>query len=178
MDHTEITERATANGTMADIEITGLESAALAEALANGVDHGGNAIEPFVDPAGGWPLRCCLADSEPGDEIAIIAWSPFPWRGPYAETGPVVVHTRGCAGSPVRDRLPDQLDTTPMTLRPYGVDRRIAYDRVRHVPAGDSLMHHLRELLDDPDVELVHGRNVRGGCYSFQARLASRSVAA
>ncbi len=170
----EPTEREADAAEATAIEIIGIEPRALADALATGVDHGGNPIEPFADPAGGWPLRCCLGDSRPGDEIAIIAWSPFPWRGPYAETGPVVVHARGCPGAETTDRLPDRLDLAPMTLRPYGIDRRIAYDRVRHVPAGGSLMRHVRELLDDPDVELVHGRNVTGGCYSFQARLARR----
>ena len=154
---------------MLNIEITGIDSTALVEVLKRGIDHGGNPVEPFVDSDGGWPLRCCLEDSRAGDEIAIIAWSPFPWKGPYAETGPVVVHTQGCVGSMVRDRLPPGLDTRAMTLRPYGIDHRIAYDMVRHVPEGESLTALVRELLSDPDIEMVHGRNVTGGCFSFEA---------
>lgn len=154
---------------MVQIEITGTERTALLEVLERGVDHGGNPVEPFVDEAGGWPLRCCLEDSRPGDEIAIIAWSPFPWAGAYAETGPVVVHTGGCTGPGVRHRLPPGLDDRPMTLRPYGPDHRIAYDKVRHVAEGGSLTEAARQLLDDPGVDLVHGRNVTGGCFSFQA---------
>lgn len=157
---------------MVSIEITGTDSASLAAALARGVDHGGNPIEPFVDPDGGWPLRCCLDDSKAGDEIAIIAWSPFPWAGPYAETGPVVVHTTGCDGSAPSAQLPPDFDRRPMTLRPYGRDHRIAYDKVRHVPAGQSLTELVREVLADPEVEMVHGRNVGGGCFSFQATRA------
>ncbi len=148
----------------------GIDAQQLASALAQGVDHGGNRIEPFVDQRGGWPLRCCLADSVIGETIAIIAWSPFSWSGPYVETGPIVVHTDGCGGWPGGERLPDDLDRRAMTLRPYGVDHRIAYSEVRHVAAGQSLTAHVDELLTDTAIEVVHGRNVTGGCFSFQAR--------
>lgn len=154
---------------MSDIEIRGIDCGALAEVLDCGIDQGGNPIEPFIDRHGGWPLRCCLDDSCAGDKIAIIAWSPFPWKGAYAETGPIVVHAEGCAGSTVSDRLPPELDARPMTLRPYGADHRIAYEKVRHVPEGKSLTAHVRGLLDDPGIEIVHGRNMTGGCFSFQA---------
>ena len=66
---------------MQELRFTGLDPIVVRDTLAAGVDHAGNPIEPFVDEAGGWPLRCCLGDSEPGDEIAIVAWSPFGWTG-------------------------------------------------------------------------------------------------
>lgn len=137
--------------------------------LAARVDHGGNDVEPFTDADGGWPLRCCLTDSEPGDRLALIAWSPFPWSGPYREVGPIVVHHDGCARLPPLDALPSELDRRAMVLRPYTNQRRIAYDRVRHVPAGGSLTEHVRAILDGDEIEFVHGRNVVGGCYSFVA---------
>ena len=121
------------------LAFTGIDHNELAVTLDRGLDHGGNSIEPFVDDDGGWPLRCCLTDSTAGERIAIIAWSPFPWRGAYAETGPVVVHTDGCPGPAMTDQLPSDLDARPMTLRPYGVDHRIAYAKVRHIDEGDSL---------------------------------------
>jgi len=148
---------------------TGIDTDELDRVLATGVDHGGNMIDVFDDPDGGWPLRCCLTDSEPGDRIAIIAWSPFDWDGPYRETGPVVVHADGCSGA-TTDALSDDFDSRPMVLRPYGPDHRIAYDLVRHIPEGGSLTHHVSELLNDVRVDMVHGRNVTGGCYSFTAR--------
>jgi hypothetical protein len=150
---------------------TGIDRHELHQVLTCGTDHGGNPIEPFVD-GGGWPMRCCLVDSRPGERVAIIAWSPFPWQGPYAETGPVVIHADGCESPGVLDHLPADLDARPMVLRPYGDDRRIAYHRVRHVAAGDSLTVHVAELLGHGDVDFVHGRNVTGGCYSFTATRA------
>lgn len=154
---------------MAEVAISGVDRAELVKALSEARDHGGNPIEPFVDRDGGWPLRCCLEDSLPGDEIAIIAWSPFSWKGAYAETGPVVVHAGGCGAPKKRDELPPTLDARAMTLRPYGIDHRIAYGKVRHVSSGGSLTEHVRTILDDRQIEMVHGRNVTGGCFSFVA---------
>jgi len=159
---------------MTDIEIQGIDSSALARVLDRGIDSGGNPIEPFTDSDGSWPLRCCLVDSQSGDRIAIIAWSPLPWRGAYAETGPIVVHVGHCSGPSVKGRLPPELDAQPMTLRPYGPDHRIAYNKVRHVPGGASLTAHVGELLEDQGIEIVHGRNVTEGCFSFQASRAQR----
>lgn len=156
------------------INLMGVDRAELDRARATGVDHGGNPIEPFVDDDGGWPLRCCLIDSRPGDRIAIIAWSPMPWSGAYAETGPIVVHADGCDAADSIPRLPADLDARAMVLRPYGPDRRIAYHRVRHAPAGGSLTELVDELLAYDDVDFVHGRNVTGGCYAFTATRSTR----
>ena len=62
-----------------------------------------------------------------------------------------------------------------MVLRPYTHDHRIAYDHVQHVPEGESLTELVADLLELEDVAFVHGRNVRGGCYSFDARRVSRT---
>ena len=150
-----------------NVIFTGIDQSEIQQALDRGVDQGGNPIEPFVDDDGGWPMRCCLTDSLPGDRVAIIAWSPFPWQGPYTEIGPIVVHADGCPPVEPMTSLPESLEARPMTLRPYGPDRRIAYHRVRHVGADESTIGHLAELLEFDDVEFVHGRNVTGGCYAF-----------
>ncbi|MEM9464523.1 MAG: DUF1203 domain-containing protein [Actinomycetota bacterium] len=156
---------------MTSIEFSsGIDTGELRDALRRGIDHGDNPIEPFVDAAGGWPLRCCLTNAEPGDRIAIIAWSPFPWQGPYAEVGPIVVHADDCPGTSASAELPTDLAERAMTLRPYGPDRRIAYHRVRHVGAGESTEAAVAAVLAEDDVAFVHGRNVTGGCYAFTAQ--------
>ena len=149
---------------------TGIPVAELGRVLTSGVDHDGNSIEPFVDPDGGWPLRCCLADSRVGDRLAIIAWSHADVRGPYRETGPIVVHADGCAGAPSLSTLPDQLDGRLMFLRPYDRDHRIVYDSVTLVDPDDSNSAAAARLLARPEIEFIHGRNYRGGCYAFTAR--------
>lgn len=154
---------------MSDIVYQGIDIELLNQHLAAGVDPGGNRIEPFEATDDGWTLRCCLSDASPGDEIAIVAWSPFPWDGPYRETGPIVVHARPCAGRAPSPTLPPELEARELVLRPYGPDRRIAYDRVAHVSRDESVSDAVVSLLGHPDVTLVHGRNVTGGCWAFAA---------
>ncbi|MDQ4038222.1 MAG: DUF1203 domain-containing protein [Actinomycetota bacterium] len=155
--------------------IVGLEPKRLDEFWNTKLDHAGNAAEPFLDDAGGWPLRCCLRDSAPGDELAIVAWSPFPWRGPYAETGPVVVHARPCDLSEGFDEVPAQFRGRRQILRPYGTDQRIAYDQVRLIEADEDLEAAIAELLAVEDIDFVHARNVLAGCYSFTIERADSS---
>lgn len=154
-----------------DFVVTGADPAQLATLWSTGVDHAGDAVEPFVDAEGGWPLRCCLADSRPGDELAIVAWSPFPWSGPFAERGPIVVHAAPCAG-PAGRGVPQQFLGRPQVVRPYAADRRIAYDHVRLLEPGGGLPAAIAGALADPAIDFVHARNVLAGCWSFTARRA------
>lgn len=158
---------------MERIIFEGVDPAELALLLAAGVDHAGNTIETVTDVEGGWTLRCCLTDSVPGDEIAFIAFSPFNWRGPFRETGPIVVHASECAATWQRNQLPDDFDRRPMTLRPYNHDHRIMYDLVEPVPVEVGLSARVQSLLQQPDVVEVYGRNPQGGCFAFVARLTS-----
>ena len=149
--------------------IDGLGEAELGEVWSSRQDHGGNAVEAFVDQGGGWPLRCCLRDSAAGDELAIVAWSPFPWSGPYAEVGPVVIHANRCDDRYRGDRVPEQFRGRAQILRPYDHDRRIAYDLIRHLGPDDDLDAAIAELLANPGVSFLQARNVLSGCYSFTA---------
>jgi hypothetical protein len=80
------------NRCMDKVVFEGVDPAELAAALKSGIDIGGNTIEPFVVNDDGWTMRCCLQDSRAGDEVAMVAWSPFIWTGPYRETGPGGAH--------------------------------------------------------------------------------------
>jgi hypothetical protein len=161
--------------TVPGVLVEAIDAQRLAELRATGIDHGGNAVEPFVDADGGWPLRCCLTDSHAGDELAIVAWSPFEWTGPYAEVGPIVIHAADCGGF-AGHGVPAQFLARPQRLRPYGHDRRIAYDRLTAVDGDGSLPDALAALLACDDVDVVHVRNERAGCFSFSARRAPRAV--
>ena len=151
-----------------DIQITGADADELATLRTRGVDHGGNTVRPFVDRDGGWPLRCCLTDSIAGDVVAIVAWCPFPWRGPYAEVGPIVIHAQDCPGV-TGDGVPHQFLHRRQLVRPYGHDRRIAYEDVSIVEGDGSLSDVLAETLNREHIAFVLVRNVLAGCYSFTA---------
>lgn len=160
-----------------DITYTGIGADELASILERGTDEGGNRVEPFTDDDGGWPLRCCLRDSCPGDRLAIMAFSPFPWVGPYRETGPIVVHSEGCPGKVAG--YPSQFDQRDQIVRAFGDDAGRHHTQVyglnRMVRAGDGLEAAVREALGDDRVEFVHVHNVISQCYSFTATRATTS---
>jgi hypothetical protein len=60
-------------------------------------------------------------------------------------------------------------------VRPYGRDRRIAYDDVAIVEPDGSLPVVLSDVLARESVDFVLVRNVKAGCYGFTARLVDRS---
>jgi hypothetical protein len=158
-----------------DITYTGVGADRLASILERGIDDGGNEIASFTDDDGGWPLRCCLRDSAPGDRLAIIAFSPFAWSSPYRETGPVVVHSDRCPGT--TSGYPSQFDHRDQVVRAFGDDagrhHTQVYELNRLVPAGDGLEAAVQEILRDDRVEFVHVHNVLSQCYSFTATRAT-----
>jgi Protein of unknown function (DUF1203) len=154
---------------MQNVRIVGLRQPALNVLWSTRHDHAGNAVESFTDEAGGWPLRCCLRDSRPGEELAVVAWSPFSWRGPYAEIGPVVLHFSPCDGPDREDEVPSQFRPRQQILRPYDHAQTIAYTHTRLVESGDDLEKAITELLAIGDIAFVQARNVLAGCYSFTA---------
>lgn len=159
----------TRSGLEARLEIIGTDAADLSEVRRTGRDVLGNPVEPFVDTEGGWPVRCCLRDSRPGEVLAIIAWCPFDWRGPFAEVGPIVVHHESCAPVTLAS-VPVAFLDRQQVVRPYGADHRLDYDHARVVAGDGSLPEVLDDLLGLPAIEMVVARNAVAGCFSFTAR--------
>ena len=71
-----------------------------------GQDEAGNPLTPQADPEGGDPLRCCLRETRPGEEVLLIAHTPPGTSGAYAERGPVFVHADPCEGYATPHRYP------------------------------------------------------------------------
>jgi hypothetical protein len=146
----------------------------LREIKAAGVDEAGNRLIVQVDTEGGSPLRCCLRESDPGERMLLIAYTPPGTRGAYAERGPVFIHAEPCAGYLTPSWYPPGLSHRLQVVRAYGPDGGIA-DGVM-VDDGMRAMTVIRELLARPDVSLVHLRNVGYGCYNFAVRLSRSRV--
>lgn len=142
--------------------------ATLQQIRAAGADEAGNRLTVQADGTGGLPLRCCLRESAPGEQVLLIAYTPPGTRGPYAERGPVFIHAEPCNGYLTPDRYPPALSHRQQVVRAYDRDGRI----VDGVLASDgrNAMAVIRELLARPDVALVHLRNVGYGCYNFAVR--------
>ena len=129
-------------------------------------DESGNPLVESV--AGGWePLRCCLRKATVGESIALISFSPFTAPSPWAETGPVFIHARSCAGYGTPDVLPADLRTGPRVLRTYHADGSLDYDDITVVGPGEDIEVPLRELLGRSPVATVHVRALAAQCFTY-----------
>ena len=133
-------------------------------------DEAGNLLSVAVDADGGNPLRCCLRETRPGEEVLLIAYTPPGTAGAYAERGPVFIHADPCPGYLTPGLYPPELSHRQQVVRAYDRQGRIA-DGIL-VADGDHALPVIRDLLARPDVELVHLRNVGYGCYNFAVRPA------
>jgi len=157
-----------------------IPSRTLAEIRVAGHDQFGNQLTPIVDDEGGSPLRCCLRRSTPGEQICLIAYSPFSAPGPYAEAGPVFVHASPCAGYRETGAYPaGYRDWPTMVFRPYrhhtGLNcDAIAYDAIAmgEGPTAESL---ISSIFADPSITFIHTRNVHAGCFMFSITRASEA---
>ena len=130
-----------------------------------GQDEAGNELAGRVDPDGGSPLRCCLRETQPGEKVLLIAYTPPGTAGAYAERGPVFIHAEHCDGYPTPHQYPPGLIGRKQVVRAYDGQGRIA-DGVLAAD-GRQAQRVIAELLARPGVELVHLRNVGYGCYNF-----------
>jgi hypothetical protein len=149
---------------MSDFQIHALPAGVLADVRANGVGVAGVPAERVV-ATGGEPVRCCLRDAAPGEELLLFGYEPPLPTSPYREVGPVFVHASACPGTAAPDTYPKAWYGRPQVLRAY--DERGWIHPATRVHDGTRPEAVIAEMLADPDVVLIHSRNVAYGCYMF-----------
>lgn len=130
----------------------------------SGLDVSGNPVERAV-AGGGEPLRCCLRDAAAGEELILFGYEPPLPPSPYRETGAVFAHARACDGPPPGLSYPKDWYGRPQVFRAY--DARGWIHPATTVVDGADPEAAIREILADPEVALVHSRNVAYGCFMF-----------
>jgi len=151
--------------TSANFTISAIPSSDLDRVRARGRDDFDNAFAAFVNhDDGGTPLRCCLRDAVPGEEVALIAYQPSDRGGPYAEVGPVFIHAEPCDGYAKVDAYPEAFRDRRQLFRAYGPTGRQVRNVIAEPSEVDSV---IADLLGRPDVEFIHSRNVLAGCFMF-----------
>lgn len=131
---------------------------------AGGADASG---EPAVHLAaeGGEPLRCCLRDARPGEDLILFGYAPPLPASPYREIGAVIAHAGRCAGPDRLDSYPPDWRDRPQVLRAYD-DRGWIHDATR-LHDGHDPEAVIAEMFAQPGVARIHSRNVAWGCYMF-----------
>jgi hypothetical protein len=127
--------------------------------------------QPVVRPpdAEGEPLRCCLRNAAPGEQVILFGYEP-PLPGeasPYREIGPVLVHADACEAPATWDGYPPDWYGRAQVLRAY--DARGWIHPASTIHDGTDPEGSLVRVLREPGVVEVHSRNVVYGCFMFTA---------
>jgi hypothetical protein len=128
-----------------------------------GNDVSGNPVVESV-AGGGEPLRCCLRDAVEGERLMLFGHEPVLPPSPYREIGAVFAHAERCDG-PAGTGYPQAWRGRKQVLRAY--DARGWIHPATRVHDGTDPEGVLAAILQEPDVVLVHSRNVAYGCYMF-----------
>ncbi len=132
---------------------------------AGAADANGQPAERRVSDGGGNPCRHCLTDIEAGAPMLVLAHRPFPSAQPYAEQGPIFLHTGPCerhdpdAGMPAMFR-----ERAAYLIRGYGPDHRIVYGTGGIVTPA-AMDARAGELLARADIAYLHVRSGSYNCY-------------
>jgi hypothetical protein len=155
---------------MSEIDIIAIDPERLKAMREAGQDEFGNPWTLRI--AEGWePLRCCLTKPEPGEQIALICYTPWTSPSPWAEAGPVFVHFGECAGH--AGGYPRGVGHGPTMLNPFDADGARLYDLITFIEPGEDHERIVRELALRPEVQFVHVRSSSAGCFTFEVRAAS-----
>ena len=113
------------------------------------------------------PCRHCLQLINPGDAMLVLAYRPFEQPQPYAELGPVFLHSHDCERYD-SEALPAWFDyLQPALVRGYDAKDWIRYETGQVVP-GRELADACRRILADEAVAYVH---IRSKFNCFQCRV-------
>ena len=144
--------------------VLALPPAVLDAVRGGGGDASGNPAERVV-ASGGEPLRCCLRDARPGEDLLLFGYAPPIPAGPYVERGAVFAHAASCERPTATGAYPVAWRGRAQVLRAY--DAR-GWIRDAEVHDGVRPESAIARLLADPAVVQVHSRNVAYGCFMFR----------
>ncbi len=130
----------------------------------SGVDALGNPVEHVV-ANGGEPLRCCLRNARPGEQMILFGYEPPLPPSPYREKGAVYAHVERCAGPANATEYPADWQDRPQALRAY--DSRGWIHPATRTHDGQDPEAAIAEVLAEPGVVQIHSRNLAYGCYMF-----------
>lgn len=147
--------------------VRGIDSAWVDQVRKGGSDANGQAALRRPAVGLGNPCRHCLQLIAPGESLLVLAYRPFSTLQPYAELGPIFLHSQACSRYD-SDALPAWFaHLQPALIRGYGHDDGIRYE-TGAVVAGQDLAAECDKILSSPEVAYVH---IRSKFNCFQCRV-------
>jgi len=133
-----------------------------------GPDANGRTPEKFISDGTGLPCRHCLANIEEGDEVLVLSHKPFQTKQPYAEQGPIFLHSAECEPYENIADLPAMYAPEgQLLLRGYCKDERIIYGTGR-ITENSKITQVADHIFRNPDVQFIHARSASNNCYQFK----------
>lgn len=136
-----------------------------------GLDANGQVSEKVFSDGAGNPCRHCLENINEGEEMLILAHRPFGEIQPYAEMGPIFLHTKECAAyiNSKDEENPAVLKTSSdYLLRGYDENERIVYGTGCITP-NEEITSKAEAMFGNEKVKFIHVRSASNNCY--QARI-------
>ena len=149
---------------MTDIRFSAMPTADAENLWNGGRDAYGFLPETMVSDGPGHPCRHCLKNIDDGEELLIFAYRPFPELQPYAETGPIFLHTQPCERYAAEEVPPPVLTSPDFIVRGYNAENRIVYG-TGAVTLTPDIRSYAAQLLERTDIAYVHVRSARNNCY-------------
>jgi hypothetical protein len=116
--------------------------------------------------AGYGPCRHCLRTFHIGAERRILfTYDSFHDQEAMPLPGPVFVHAEACDRYPEDGGFPGDLRTHALTLNAYARGRKVMG---QEYVADGAVEAALERLLDRSEVDYIHVRNTKAGCYDLR----------
>lgn len=112
------------------------------------------------------PCRRCLLDANPGEELKLIAYDPFPVDSvtPYRGAGPIFIHSHECI--PFNGQsLPERQLNRLLSLRVYDVNHMLVASEAL---GGSKLEEVAGEMLADERASYINVHNAKPGCFAVR----------
>lgn len=131
-------------------------------------DDFGHLLENRTASAMGYgPCRCCLRQTQPGENRLLFSYAPVGSDNAYNEIGPVFIHAENCQPYTNIHTFPPEVKAgrlpIPLVLRAYSTEKRM----IDAIPVEDNQTVELllEKLFDNPLVAFVHVRNAEVQCF-------------
>ena len=145
-----------------------METDAVRALQRGGPDANGRTPEKFMSDGTGLPCRHCLANIEEGDEVLVLSHKPFQTKQPYAEQGPIFLHSVECGPYEKIESLPAMYaPDEQLLLRGYSKEERIIYG-TGTITENSNIAQIADRIFRNPDVQFIHARSASNNCYQFK----------
>lgn len=116
------------------------------------------------------PCRHCLRTFRVGEERRILfTLDPFYGLEPLPLPGPVFIHEESCERLPEDGGFPEELRAHALTLNAYGRGRKL---HAQEYVTDGGVEAVIERLLERPEIDYVHVRDTRAGCYDLRIERA------